>query len=218
MQWKLAYAPHSDAAGADLRRISEIEHSGFPCISASVPGNLELDLMKAGTLPDLFFSDNVYESQKLETLHVWYYAVLDIDNSGQYLHFEGIDTFSDIFVNGEFVGETDNMFLSYDLHPHWKQGQNEVIVHIRPAMLQERMFTPPAACFAQKYFLKSAQPKGVLSWFFPKKSLKQMIFSAISALLSQRPISASSLVCPSSPELQKSPSADWDFMSFPLTA
>lgn len=100
MQWKLAYAPHSDAAGADLRRISEIEHSGFPCISASVPGNLELDLMKAGTLPDLFFSDNVYESQKLETLHVWYYAVLDIDNSGQYLHFEGIDTFSDIFVNG----------------------------------------------------------------------------------------------------------------------
>lgn len=151
MQWKLAYAPHSDAAGADLRRISEIEHSGFPCISASVPGNLELDLMKAGTLPDLFFSDNVYESQKLETLHVWYYAVLDIDNSGQYLHFEGIDTFSDIFVNGEFVGETDNMFLSYDLHPHWKQGQNEVVVHIRPAMLQERMFTPPAACFAQKY-------------------------------------------------------------------
>lgn len=151
MRWKLAYAPHDDAVLTSLKTISEIEQSGFPMICASVPGSLELDLMNAGILDDPFFSTHLFDVQKLETLHVWYYTTLCVEDERQSLRFEGIDTFAEIYINGEMVSQTDNMFLSYDLHPRWKCGENEIVVHIRPAMLEARKYTPPAVCYAQKY-------------------------------------------------------------------
>ena len=148
MEWKIAYAHHEAVNGKSLCTIAEIEKSGFDIVPASVPGNLEIDLMKAGRLKDLYFSTNTLEAQKLEDVHVWYYTVLELTELKQYLHFEGIDTVADIYVNGKLVQSTENMFMSYDVMADWQQGANEVVVHIKPVMLEARKYTLPSMCYA----------------------------------------------------------------------
>lgn len=149
--WKMAYAHHDRCKRGCYCTIEALETSGFDIIPASVPGCLELDLMKAGKLKDLYFSTNTLEAQKLEDVHVWYYTVLDITDSSRYLHFEGIDTFAEIYVNGILVQTTDNMYLSYDVQADWHIGKNEVVVHIKPAMLETRNYVLPVSSVALKY-------------------------------------------------------------------
>lgn len=151
MDWKMAYAHHEKCACGTYCTIKELETSGFDVIPASVPGNLELDLMKNGRIEDLYFSTNTLEAQKLEDVHVWYYTVLNITKPNQYLRFEGIDTFADIYVNGRLAKSTDNMYLAYDVEADWLEGENEVVVHIKPTMLEARKFTSPAVCSALRY-------------------------------------------------------------------
>lgn len=151
MQWKIAYAHHEQTCQKRLFTIEDIENSGFDTMPASVPGCLEKELMQAGKLDDLYFSTNTLDAQKLEDVHVWYYTKVNIRNEKQYLRFEGIDTFSDIYINGQLVKSTDNMFLAYDVQDNLHIGENEVIVHIKPTMLEARKFTPPAISHALKY-------------------------------------------------------------------
>ena len=150
MQWKIAYA-HHEQVHQNYCTVSALQKSPFAHLPASVPGCLEQDLMRAGVLEDLYFSTNTLKAQELEDVHVWYYSKFDIQNKNQYLRFEGIDTFADIYVNGQLVKSTDNMFLSYDIFADWIIGENEVVVHIKPTMLEARKFTPPAISYALRY-------------------------------------------------------------------
>jgi len=151
MEWKLAYAFHNECSKVNICTIEELEKSGFEIIPAEVPGNFELDMMCQGKIEDLFFSTNTWKAQDLEAMHVWYYTKFDIEKQSQYLHFEGIDTFADIYVNGNLVMSTDNMFLSYDVSADWYIGENEVVVHIKPTMLEARKFVSPVACNSMDY-------------------------------------------------------------------
>lgn len=151
MNWKLAYAHHEVCRNLDLRTAEEIQASGLPILEASVPGCLESELMRAGKLEDIYFSTNTLKAQELEDCHLWYFTMLDGVDSQDYLRFDGIDTFADIYVNGELVLTACNMFLPYEAHPHWRRDGNQVVVHIKPAMLEARSFTPPVSCNAQKY-------------------------------------------------------------------
>ena len=56
MNWKLAYAPHEQCLGKIFSTIRELEDAGFDILPASVPGNFEMDLMKAGKMKDLYYS------------------------------------------------------------------------------------------------------------------------------------------------------------------
>ena len=112
MEWKLAYAHHDACCTKEYCTIAEIEGSGFPIIPAVVPGNFELDLMREGLLEDLYYSTNTLKAQELEDVHLWYYTTVEVTDSNQYLEFEGIDTFADIYVNGRLVKSADNMFLT----------------------------------------------------------------------------------------------------------
>ena len=151
MQWKIAYAHQEKACQKQLFTIQDVEKSGFDIMPASVPGCLEKALMQAGKLDDLYFSTNTLDAQKLEDVHIWYFTKVAIEKENQYLRFEGIDTFSDIYINGRLVKSTDNMFLAYDVQDNLHIGENEVVVHIKPTMLEARKFTPPAISYALKY-------------------------------------------------------------------
>lgn len=52
-------------------------------------------------------------------------------------------------ANEKLAKSTNNMHLSYDIEPDWRMGENEVVVHIKPTMLEARPYTPPAVCYAQ---------------------------------------------------------------------
>ncbi len=150
-EWKLAYAPNYLCADKGITSIADIMQCGFDVINAQVPGNFEIDLMNAGKLDDLYYSTNTLEAQKLENMHIWYYTEFEVHDLNSYIHFEGIDTVSEIYVNGKLAKKTDNMFIPYDVYADFKEGRNELLVHIKPVCIEARKYTSAAQCRAQKY-------------------------------------------------------------------
>ncbi len=73
-------------------------------LPAQVPGDVRLDLLRAGKISDPFFADNNEQSQWVDARDWWYVhdLALDLrDDERAFLIFEGIDYQSAIFVNGE---------------------------------------------------------------------------------------------------------------------
>lgn len=85
-------------------------------LPAEVPGDAMTDLMRAGVIPDPFFGTAENDVQWVEKTD-WVYRCIfslrgkleDRHPSAQELVFEGIDTFSEIRINGQLHLETDNM-------------------------------------------------------------------------------------------------------------
>lgn len=165
MDWKIAYARHDAYAGKDIRCAADIAAAGFDTLPAVVPGNYELDLMREGKLEDLYFSTNTLKSQEMEANYVWYFTTVTIEKPDQYLHFEGIDTLADIYVNGQLVQTSDNMFTPCDVRADWKIGENEVLVHLKPVLLEARKYPSPVACNAAKYCYSSLYVRKAASMY-----------------------------------------------------
>ncbi len=149
--WKMAYAPNNLCRDGKILCIDDIMKSGFEIIDAEVPGNFELDLMREGKLCDLYYSTNTLKAQKLENMHLWYFSEFEVTDKKSYLRFEGIDTVSEIYINGTLVKRTDNMFIPYDVSADFNAGKNEVVVHIIPACIEAAKYEVTPFCFAQKY-------------------------------------------------------------------
>lgn len=148
---KMIYAPNYLCRNTELKTIKDIKESGFEIIRVKVPGCLELDLMREGKISDLYYSTNTLEAQRLENMHIWYFSKFNVKNPNSHLHFEGIDTFSEIYINGVFAGKIDNMPIPHDIYTDFKTGKNEVVVHILSTYTGIRKYELPAACFALRY-------------------------------------------------------------------
>ena len=111
--WDLYYAEQDSFK---VEHPSDLPQSGIPCVKATVPGNVELDLSKAGILPeDLFYGLNILEAEKYETYEWWYTTTFKADSlENLTLHFEAVDCFADYYVNDELVFQSDNMFIPYE--------------------------------------------------------------------------------------------------------
>lgn len=63
--WTLYYAPESD----DMPMCpDQIASSGMACITAQVPGNVEIDLMRAGLEQNPFYGENLTTSANMNTI------------------------------------------------------------------------------------------------------------------------------------------------------
>ena len=112
-------------------------------IPAEVPGNVELDLVRAGRLPELFSGQNIMGVQKLEHHEWWYRREFATPprraEDRVMLRFEGIDCFATVWVNGAEVGRADNMLIPHHFDAtealQSEAGRpNELAVHIRSAV------------------------------------------------------------------------------------
>ena len=107
-------------------------------ITATVPGNCELDLIHAGILPPAEIGMNVTKLLPYEG-YEWRYAKqfkmekIGGDGERYVLRFNGIDTLADIYLNGKKVGETANMLIPHEfiVTSMLREGDNtlEVIIH-----------------------------------------------------------------------------------------
>ena len=143
-KWQLDYWTQPDAGA--VRTLDIPEHK---TVEATVPGNCELDLQRAGILPDLTVGTNVTKLRPYEACQ-WLYTrtftapAVDVASGAKAeLVFEGIDTLADVFLNGEKIGESANMFVErrFDVTRKVRAGENKVQVLLRPVMLDTRYAT-----------------------------------------------------------------------------
>ncbi len=159
--WRLAFMPNSEYVDGDFQpsTIREILSARDEIIEASVPGNFELDLIKAKKLPeDIYFGTNILEVQRLESMHLWYFTEFELEKTTDdaFILFEGIDTAAEIFIDGEFIAFTENMLIPYEFSLDGiEYGKHEVVVHIIPANVFTREIPLDVNCRAQKYNMDS---------------------------------------------------------------
>lgn len=136
--WKVALAPHKEAKKLDIRTLDGALKANLEVTDATVPGCIEEELIKRKQLPeDLFFGTNILEVQKYEFTHMYYFTEFVLEekeDTDAFLLFEGIDTFADIYIDGELFAQTENMLVSHEFSlANIKSGKHELTVHITPA-------------------------------------------------------------------------------------
>jgi len=111
-RWSLAHFDEGrgEAEGAHL---PDYDDSGW--MDAVVPGDVHLDLMRVGTIPDPFVGLNHLECRWIEDKEWWYrrefFAPEKLSGRRLELRFGGLDTFATVWINGKLAGKHRNMFI-----------------------------------------------------------------------------------------------------------
>ena len=116
-----------------------LEALGLSGIPAQVPGNVELDLVRAGELPDPFFGENIRRLRALESHEWWYvrrFSLPDLSQGAIWdLVFEGLDTLATVWMNGVNVGQAENMLVEqrFRVSEQLRAGENILTVRLASA-------------------------------------------------------------------------------------
>ena len=83
-------------------------------IETKVPSTVYGTLLEKGLIPDPFYRDNELDALKLMENDFAYETEIVIGEEDRkadrlFLHFDGIDTIADVYLNGEKIGSADNM-------------------------------------------------------------------------------------------------------------
>lgn len=128
-------------------------------VKATVPGNCELDLANAGLLPPAEIGLNALAYRPFEE-YQWLYSrkfvapAVDVDGGERaVLEFGGVDTLADVFLNGEKIGECENMLIphEFDVTSRLKTGENVVQVLIRSVTVEAQYTTVGELGFNQGF-------------------------------------------------------------------
>lgn len=104
-------------------------------LPAQVPGAVHLDLLRAGKIPDPFYRLNEHAVRWVEEREWWYRRQFNVNPEFLQrqvvdLVFHGLDTVATVWLNGEKLGETDNMFVPhhFSVKPLLREGSNFLVV------------------------------------------------------------------------------------------
>jgi len=137
-----------DCLGVD--GLARVRQAAEGWLTAQIPGEIHLDLMRAGQMPDLAVGANMPECRWPETKSWWYRTRFETDadflqHERQQLVFDGLDLYAQVFVNGQLVGEAANAFVPavFDGKPFLVEGTNELVVRLTAGSELARHATPP---------------------------------------------------------------------------
>ena len=142
-----------------------MEGISFSTVQATVPGNVELDLLAAGLIDKPEIGSNVYLLRKFEG-YQWRYSThfqspTYSKDDDLILHFGGIDCFAEVYLNGIHVGSAANMLVehNFDVSGAISEpgGDNLLEIYIRSSVLEGRKAIPPTIS------LNFAQPESVFA-------------------------------------------------------
>ncbi len=112
-EWRLRGFGHGDgeSSGAHLP-----QHDDSAWLPARVPGQVHADLMAAGAIEDPFFGLNYEKCLWVEEKEWWYRRTFtprraELRARRVELRFEGLDTFATVYLNGEELGCSRNMWV-----------------------------------------------------------------------------------------------------------
>jgi len=121
-------------------------------LSATVPGCVHTELLKQGKIDDFYWRDNNDNCQWIENEDFTYTCVFDAEESeNATLVFEGLDTYCEIYLNGEHIGGAHNMFIphEYFVGGKLKSKDNELRVEFRSPVKETKDMPERRAAFAK---------------------------------------------------------------------
>lgn len=138
-KWQLSFWPQPAKAVTDPAVMKGLDMKTIP---ATVPGNVELDMLAAGLIDDPMVGSNVNKLRPYEG-YQWCYARTFptpelAPGQRAELWFGGIDCLADVWVNGVHVGSADNMLIdhSFDVTDQLApSGDNTLQVILRSAVI-----------------------------------------------------------------------------------
>lgn len=137
-------------------------------LPAQVPGDITMDLYHAGVIEDPYFGMNHNALGWVADQDFTYEAVIEADR--EILHeesvrirLEGVDLFSEIYLNDQLLGITKNMFLEYEYEilPYLREGENLLRVEMKSttrAIREGRDCSDYISIFnTKRFFVRKAQ-------------------------------------------------------------
>ncbi|SFD37888.1 beta-mannosidase [Bacillus sp. OV194] len=107
-------------------------------LPVNVPGCVHVDLLKNDLILDPFYGKNELELQWIDKKDWEYETVFDVPEdvltcSQLELVFNGLDTYADVFLNGERILQADNMFRVWkkDVKTRLQKENNVLHIHFR---------------------------------------------------------------------------------------
>ncbi len=130
----------ADAALGDAANFQ----AGDGWIAATVPGTVYQDLIASGHIPDPYIGRNEQQVQWVAESAWCYRTAFDVDASQRRarvaLVFDGLDTFAQVWLNGEPILSSDNMFVParVDVTAMLHDGRNELWIRFDSALQRGR--------------------------------------------------------------------------------
>lgn len=148
-QWQLNYTDYGQGERLGFHTVKNTDD----WLLARVPGDVHLDLMSAGIIPDPFYGLQSDHCIWMEEKDWWYRTNFfctqsERENHFLYLMFHGLDTFATIYLNGQRVATHANMFrpLRVDITALVEDGENDLRICLAsPAYAPELDIDPPVA-------------------------------------------------------------------------
>ncbi len=139
--WRLDFFPQPETGAVRTLPLA----GGHETATATVPGNVELDLCRARLLPAPETGLNALVWRRYEG-HQWLYTrsfnAPEIPPGGRaVLRFDGVDTLADIFLDGEKIGECANMLIghAFDVTARLRPGATHTVqVLLRSPFLESQ--------------------------------------------------------------------------------
>lgn len=139
-EWELYYFEQDSLK---INNPFELDNKNAPKIKAYVPGNVELDLKRAGIIKgDLFKGMATKQNEKYEEYEWWYKKEFTVPDTkcGEriYICFGAVDCFAHYYINGKEIFTSENAFTEQkiDLTDYIKTNEVNVIhVNIKSAVI-----------------------------------------------------------------------------------
>ena len=142
---------------------------------ASVPGCVQMDLMRLQELPDPYFQMNEQLFHKLEGEEWIYKKVFNYTKCScdeLELVFEGVDTLAEAYLNGHLLGKLQNMFIPYrfSVKDFIREGENILEIHFLSSieearkLEQESGITLASNCETARPYIRKAQYEYGWDW------------------------------------------------------
>ncbi|MBI5032894.1 MAG: hypothetical protein HZB51_20425 [Chloroflexi bacterium] len=141
-------------------------------LPAQIPGDVRLDLLRAGKIADPFYADNNKASQWIDARDWWYVRDLNLElekNERAFLVFDGIDYLSAVYLNDKLLDHHEGMFSRqlYELDSSLVTRHSSLAIRIWGAdalpklsltpiqkiwaRLIQPLFRPPEHAFPDRY-------------------------------------------------------------------
>lgn len=164
---------------------------------AEVPGTVHTDLFRNGEIPDPYYGTNEKGLQWIGEVDWEYKTNLELPpQTLEYqklaLRFDGLDTYAEVYLNGELLINADNMFRSWEVEcrSKLKAGKNELRIVFRSpidrakAAAASRTFPLPAdlGSEADRAWLYVRKPMYHFGWEWGPRFVTMGIWRPVSVI------------------------------------